>query len=367
MAPRTVGVAAEKLVDPGTRQILDADRWDYAVALSRLLQELGHQVIWWQLGDGWRGEILPEVPLLGALPASCQFLTWPTACESFLERANGVDLAIYFDLALAYPQVHEVSVAVAHGVTWDGPLFASRLPTAEEREEWKRRLGIALRNPLKVVTADAGLIHWAQATWPGLQYAFEYIPGFSLPPPALAARSDGPVTVLFPGPFTPERGIGETIRAMEALMVRHGDLRFRLSGRGEPAVEEYLAEWVERHQGATLDRLPLTYDLLGEVDIALFPVKSGPGPILACLRAMAAGKAVIVGWAGGLSGLVLQEHTGKIVSPGAESLAEAIEELALHPAKRRLLADNAREAVAHAFSLERWRRRWTRLAEKLLD
>lgn len=361
-----VGLAAVSLVDAGTRRILDADRWTYAVELTRLLQGRGYRVAWWQTGDGWRGEVLPGVPLHGTLRPTCQLLTWPRACEDFLEQANAVDAAIYFDLALAYPQVHEISLAVAHGMDWDSALHASRLPTDEEREEWRRRLGLSLRNPRKVVTADAGIMHWAAATWPGLQHAFEYIPGFlSALPPAVEAPARPGVTVLSPGPFSPERGISETIRAMEVLLARYPDLKLRLSGSGTPRIEAFLREWVDRHPGAGMDSHPLTCELLLDADIVLFPVKSGPGPILACLKAMAMGRAVVAGWAGGLGGLILQDHTGVVVAPGAENLVEAIAALMSCPDRRRWLGHHAREAAVRGFSLDRWQQRWTRLLDRV--
>jgi len=355
-----VGIATLRLLDPRTQHVLDADRWRHATELTRLLLDLGHRVAWWQLGGGWRGELLPAVPIHGVLRGDCQLLTWPRACEDFLERAGGVDAAIYFDLVLAYPQVHESSIAVAHGIDCDDPLFECQLPTAEERDEWKRRIEMAVRNPRKVVATDIGFIHWATATWPGLQHAFEYIPGFAIPSWGVD-RADHPLTILFPGTLAPEHGISETIRAMEVLLARHPHVRFWLTGPGTPAVLKYLAAWVGRYPGARLDPRPLTAELLREVDIVLFPVKSGHGPALACLQAMAAGKAVVVGYAGGLTGLVLQEHTGLIVRQTADDLVEAVEELLANHPLRESLGRNAQEAVANGFALEQWRKRWTRL------
>lgn len=181
MAKKTVGIAARKIVDPDNQQIISRERWQYSKELSKLLLDLGYKVSWWQIGNGWKSEIIPGVPLMGILRDGQQILTNTKASDDFLEKAGWVDFAIYFDLILAYPQVHEYSIAISHGINWDNPLFESSLKTEIERKEWKRRLWMCLQGPQKIVTTDTGLIHWATATWPGLNYIFEYIPSF-IPP-----------------------------------------------------------------------------------------------------------------------------------------------------------------------------------------
>jgi len=366
-----VGIAALKLVDPETQKVLSRGRWLYAQELSRLLVERGYKVTWWQLGKGWKTEIMPGVSLTGDLPDGTQLFMWPRAGNSFLEKAAGVQWAIYFDQLLAYPQVHEYSLVIAHGINWDNSLFESRLLKETQREEWKRRIWITLHSPIKVITADSGLIQWATATWPGLQHKFEYIPDFvpESPAPGPLVQPDAPtdeaksIRVLFPGHLSPGSGISETIRAMEPLLAMNPDLQFFITGNGAKPVTEYITTWTQQHPRAHFGPQPLTDELLDHMDIVLFPARINQGLSTACLQAMAAGKIVIVGHSGGLTDIVIHDHNGIIIRPATDTLIEAIVELAAEPGKRKQLGANARK-TARSFSLDIWRDRWNSLLDR---
>ncbi|HBF38853.1 MAG TPA: hypothetical protein DDW50_16230, partial [Firmicutes bacterium] len=301
----SVAIAALKLVDPMTRRVLSRDRWHYAIELSKLLLDLHYEVAWFQIGDGWKSQLIPGVPLFGVLQDSAQLFTWPKASDDFYEKTHGFEWTVYFDLILAYPQVHEVSIAISHGIAWDDPLFESLLPTETEREEWKRRLWMALRAPQKVVTVESGLIHWATATWPGLYNSFEYIPNFvpswvdeESPSPGMAEfgeHVEGSIKILFSGAMTPEAGISETIRAMESLLDRDNRLEFYLFGYGSEATVKYLMEWAEKHPRSHFQAGLIPGKVLAQMDIVLFPGKSCQETSMSCLAAMSLGKTVIVG------------------------------------------------------------------------
>lgn len=374
MRKGSVAIATLKLMDPLARKFVSDYRRQYAIELSKLLLDLGYEAAWFQPGNGWHSQLLPEVPVFGVLRDGAQLLTWPATADDFYEKAHGFDWCIYFDLILAYPQVHESSIAVAHGISWDDPLFEAKLPTEAEREEWKRRLWMALRAPQKVVTVESGLIHWATATWPGLYNTFEYLPNF-IPAWAeeeapVAARPGAPesctntVRILFPGPLTPEAGISETIRAMETLLEMDDRIEFQLANAGPAATVKYLTEWSEKHPRRLLITEPVTGKILKQADLVLLPGKSFQETDMICLAAMSLGKTVIVGQNSGLADLVIHDHNGIIINPSAEVLIEVIRDLINSPEERRHLGDNAR-AVAQHFALPVWRRRWQRLIEKI--
>lgn len=374
----TVGVAALDLLDPKARRVSNPYRWRMAVELTRLLQQMGYEVAWWQVGDGWRIELLPGVPIYGILRGEMQLHTHPLAAEDFLEKAGDIDWAIYFDFILAYPQVHDRSLAIADGMTWDDSLHEARLATESERREWQRRVWMALQAPLKVVSTDTALIQWAMATWPGLGHRFVYIPNFVPELGVLDLRehplgamhqereSRDTVRVLFPGPLTPEAGISEVVRAMDSLLERHAALEFFIWARGAPPIEDYLCRWVSERPRSCFESLLLVAPLLEAVDIVLFPAKSGQGTTMACLQAMNAGKVVVVAQTGGLTDLVLHDHNGLVIPPQAARIAEAIDELIAQPDRRTTLGRHARATVREAFSLRRWRDRWRELIRAVI-
>lgn len=373
MSKGSVAIATLKLIDPATGKFISDYRRQYAIELSGLLRELDYEVAWFQPGKGWQSLLIPDVPLYGVLQDEAQLFTWPVTSDDFYEKTHGFDWAIYFDFVLAYPQARESSIAIAHSMTWDEPLFESKLPTEAEREEWKRRLWMALRAPQKVVAIESGLIHWATATWPGLFHTFEYIPNFI---PAWAKEESpnteksnmlesgpGPIRILFPGPLTPEAGISETIRAMETLLERDDRIHFYWVNTGPEATVKYLTEWFEKHPHSCLLAEPVTRKTLEQADIVLFPGKSFQETDMICLAAMSFGKTVIVGQNSGLADIVIHDHNGLIINPTEKTLIEGIQHLINSPEERRDLGNHAR-AVARHFTLPAWRQRWQRLIEK---
>lgn len=359
---KKVGIAALQLVDLKARRVVSPERWMYAVELTKLLLDLGHSVEWWQMGNGWCTEIVPGVALWGTLPSESQFRTYPRASEAFLEQSQGVDWAIYFDPILAYPQAHHSSISIDHGAYWDDPMFEASLPTEVHREEWRRRLWSAYTGTRSVVAVDTGVIQWANATWPGMQHRFAYIPNFV---PRLGAQATSPsehetLRVLYPSALVPSEGVSEAVRAMERLLAIEGAYQFYITGSGPDEARQFLEGWAAQHPGVHVKEQPLSDSLLAEVDVVIFPAKSGQGTSIPCLQAMAAGKVVVVAQTGGLTDIILHDHSGIVIQPTTERLVHTLEELRDQPDRRRYLGSNARR-VAASFSLERWRERWSTL------
>lgn len=367
----SVAISTLKLIDPKSKKIVSRNRWHYAVELSRLLQDLHYQVTWFQIGNGWKSQLIPGVTLCGVLRDGPQLFTWPQTSDDFYEKTHAFEWTIYFDLILAYPQVHENSIAVSHGIWWDDPLSESNLPTEAEREEWKRRLWIALKSPQKVVSVESGLIHWATATWPGLYHTFEYIPGFvptwvdeaSSGIPEFPKSSEASVKILFSGALTPEAGISETIRAMEVLLETDPSFEFYLSGEGSEASIKFLAEWSGKYPQSHFHPGAVSQQTLAQMDLVLFPDKCCQETGMSCLAAMSLGKPVVVGQNSGLSDLVIPDHNGIVINPTDQDLINVIRHLAGQPEFRCRLGENARN-VAQCYTLPVWRQRWQRLIEK---
>jgi glycosyltransferase involved in cell wall biosynthesis len=99
-------------------------------------------------------------------------------------------------------------------------------------------------------------------------------------------------------------------------------------------------------------------EILRHMDIALIPTKGTEGTSLSCLEAMAAGCAVIASPVGGLTDLIIDDYNGLLVKPTPSHLIAAIDLLINDHLQRERLGEKARETAA-AFSLERWREKWT--------
>ena len=365
MGTRKVAILTSNQLEPsGARQVYGgAER--YGLELTRLLLDLGYEVAWWQIGDNWRKEMLPGVPIHGVPETDTPYQTMPHLNQLFFEQAQDADFAIYFVTFLAYPQVFARSLSVSHGIYFDHPGTDKFHPTGPERAEWLRRLELAIGAVRKVVSVDTATIDWVRATWPGLAQKFCYVPNFvdldRFHPAARGSAAHG-IRALFPRRATTVRGINEAGQAALWLIDAFPDLEVHFVGRAhQDGMEQALSHWAASHDRLFYYWLPphLMAKAYRACDIAWIPTKSCEGTSLSCLEAMASGCAVVTTPVGGLADLVQDGYSGLLIEPTARELAEATRRLCLDPALRRRLGVHARE-VAETFGLGRWQEGWRR-------
>jgi glycosyltransferase involved in cell wall biosynthesis len=363
MGQRVAILTSNHLEPSGARQVYGgAER--YGVELTRLLLDLNYEVEWWQVGENWRREILPGVPIRGVPERDTPYQTMPNLNQIFAEQAVDADCAIYFVTFLAYPTAFARSISVSHGIYWDHPATDKFHATAVERQEWQRRLELAIGAVRKVVSVDTATINWVRATWPTLANKFVYVPNFvdleRFSPPE-RPRSPDRLRVAFPRRATTVRGINEAGQAALRLTEEFPDIEVHFVGRAhDDEMERTLVAWAASHDRVFYYWLPphLMPELYRYVDVVWIPSKSCEGTSLSCLEAMASGCAVVTTPVGGLADLVQDNYSGLLIEPTALGLVEATRRLHHDPELRRRLGRRARE-VAETFGLTRWRDGWT--------
>ncbi|WP_026478772.1 glycosyltransferase family 4 protein [Alkaliphilus transvaalensis] len=363
--PKKLALLTTNFFNPAGDRIIMGGAERYQVDLCRLIKKLGMDVEVWQIGDGWTKEF--DGVKIRSIPATkSEFNTFPELNMAFYENAMSFDYAIYFILALAFPIVHEKSIAISHGVYWDWPGFHISTGRQEAHQEWIRRMGVALTGPQKLVSVDTNTINFFNGTLPGNYNKWEYIPNYvdtDLFCPKERKEPEGEkVKVLFPRRMVPVRGVNETMRAAEILTRRYPWIEFHFCGRGhDDKVERLMTQWINTQERCfyywkPFEMMPEIYQ---QADIVLIPSRSTEGTSLAALEAMACGKPVIAGLAGGLSDIILQGYNGYLIKPSVENLVNAIEELALDKVKSKLMGNRGRE-VAMSFSKKIWEERWAK-------
>lgn len=361
---RRVGILTTNFLSSDGTRIIYGGAERYGYALTGLLLELGYDVRWWQIGNGWKKELLPGVEICTIPETKSDLLTYPNVNQHFYEQAMDVDFAIYFVTYLAYPQTLRKSISISHGVFWDYPGFDYQLSTDAERKEWLRRMYIALTGPLRIVSVDTNTINWVNSTWPGLSSKFEYIPNFvDIEKYQPAVSHPDKIRVIFPRRLTYVRGLNEAVRAAEVLVNKYPHVEFHFVGRGHTDLLEAEAlKWSSEHDNLYYYWQPphAMPEILRHMDIALIPSKGTEGTSLSCLEAMAAGCAIVASPVGGLTDLIIDGYNGLLVKPTPQDLIEAIELLITNKSLREKLGTNAR-AVATAFSMENWKRKWTKV------
>jgi glycosyltransferase involved in cell wall biosynthesis len=162
---------------------------------------------------------------------------------------------------------------------------------------------------------------------------------------AALGAADDTCVILHVGRLAAEKNLEVLV---EALHLAHGALAesavFAVAGDGPsaPRVRDALP-WA-RHLGF-LDRARLA-ELYAAADVCVLPSASETCGLVA-LEAMAAGLAVVAADAGGFQENIRHRRSGLLVPPrDATGFAMAIVDLALNPARRRLLAAGARDEAA---------------------
>jgi glycosyltransferase involved in cell wall biosynthesis len=194
-----------------------------------------------------------------------------------------------------------------------------------------------------------------------------YIPNFAETPPPDEHHGpehgtplERPVVILFPRRFETDRGIELFAHVAQQIREMGYNAEFHFVGDGSRS--QWLREFIERTElknvskvyGLHFSRMGYAY---GIADIVVVPTLSSEGTSLACIEAMAYGRAVVATNVGGLGNLIIDGYNGLLVEPNEQALLGALLCLLDNPERRDALGLKASE-VAKAFSLEIWRERF---------
>jgi glycosyltransferase involved in cell wall biosynthesis len=97
--------------------------------------------------------------------------------------------------------------------------------------------------------------------------------------------------------------------------------------------------------------------------IAVVPSLASEGTSLSLAEAMAAGCAVVATNVGGMTNMVIDGYNGRLVDPDPECLVEVLAELVRSADLRKRLGMRASQTAQEAFSLARWKARWSQVLD----
>lgn len=166
--------------------------------------------------------------------------------------------------------------------------------------------------------------------------------------PATLPVPEGALTIGFVGRLAVEKGLPDLVAAWP--MIRDAEPRAHLVLVGDGSERE----WLERDLGGDPRVRLLGYrsdvpEILKALDIFVLPSHSEAFGIAAA-EAMAAGRPVVATTVGGLTEVIQDGETGRLVPPHSpDRLAAAVLDLARDPSLRRRLGDAAARDVADRF------------------
>ena len=101
-----------------------------------------------------------------------------------------------------------------------------------------------------------------------------------------------------------------------------------------------------------------------DADVVLIPTRYCEGTSLSCIEGMASGSAIIATNVGGLPNLVFDGYNGRLISPTAEELTNAIEEMIVNSDLRNQFAKHSKEIATASLEKNIWDERWKKIFQK---
>ncbi len=168
----------------------------------------------------------------------------------------------------------------------------------------------------------------------------------------------GPPVILFAGRMLRDKGVAEFVAAARALRASGVNARFWLAG--EPDADnpltiaaETLRSWHDEGVVEWLGRVDDMPQLFRDCHVVCLPTTYGEGIPKVLLEAAASARPIVATDWPGCREVVVDEHNGILVAPAAPSaLAAALRRLALEPATRLRMGQEARRKAEREFGLD---------------
>lgn len=360
---KSIAILTSRFYDYDGLEVFPGGAERYLTDLVHLFQNQGYSAVVFQCGNSeWtRNYHDIIVKSLGGSTFQCD--TFPELNNKFHRAADGFDYYLYFSLNMCFPYADPGSIAISHGIWWDSTVHSYfRSPN------WYQIIEQCFKGPCTIVSVDTNTINWTRSTFPHLADKIIYIPNYVdtnlyRPQPD---NYDSLYTILYPRSLVAARGWLETQYAARLLLSKYSDMEFYLVGRGLDKDEKYMQKWSKETARVRYEWLNMydMYKAYQQADLVLIPSKFAEGTSLSALEAMACGKIVIAGCAGGLTDLIINNYNGYMINVNNLSLTQKIEEIYLTRNSHELIKQKARE-TALSFSKQHWEESWIKLLQRI--
>lgn len=296
--------------------------------------------------------------------------TYPLFRYIFDRAKNNIsaaeDLIIFGSEACAVPCLGYRSIAIQHGIWWD---IAAEKPCSPLKYLYKfllkaRMAWCTVKRDTMVQTlvcVDYNFVNWYRAITPYPKNRMRVIPNFSRLPEAVPEKAETPLRIIFARRLNTYRGTRLFTHAITRILNEFPNVEVTIAGTGPD--ERYMKEHLASMPAVsfTTYRSEESLRIHADKHIAVVPTTGSEGTSLSLLEAMSAGCAVICTDVGGMTNIVLDHYNGIMISPDKNELYQALRTLITDRQLRHTLATRAYDTVLHAFSLDAWRDKWTRI------
>ncbi len=268
-----------------------------------------------------------------------------------IHRQDPLDLVELPEIGFAWQRLSVPYVMRLHSAAWTWRVMSGELPLRADGLE-KRFEGIALRQAAGVSSPSRVLaeIVRAECGFGGRVELIPYPVDTARFTPASCARTGK--RVLFVGRVEWRKGADVLLCAIPHILKKHPDAEFVFAGRLSAELEALAAEAPPQVKFLGVvphDRLAAGYQ---SAAVVVCPSRWDNSPNV-IYEAMASGVPVVATRVGGISELVEDGVTGRLVQRGdAAALAAAVAELLDDPDGRVLMGKRARECAVREYAVE---------------
>jgi glycosyltransferase involved in cell wall biosynthesis len=327
----------------------------YYVDLSALFAEHGMLMVTYQCGTySWLRRFKGMWTV--SLSRSGDSFSVDDQRDTFFFLHHGrTELNIYSSFTEASGNTAKPAIGISHGVFWDGEAGSDPIMS---------RLDGALQSIDLLVSVDTNTIHWVQTRHYHVAQRAVYIPNYAAVDEMkeTARRSDTSVVrVCYARRIVDYRGLSIMIDVAERLVNRYQHVEVYFVGRGtvedENRVKKLVAKYQKQIFFMSIDSQKMN-EIYSLMDISVIPTIHAEGTSLTAVESMLAGLYVIATRVGGLTDLVIDHYNGRLISPHADALFDAIADAVEDEKKMVEVAKRGREVAMKSFSKTLWKKRW---------
>lgn len=292
-------------------------------------------------------------------------------CKSFLKKN---DIIIFgTDFQVIKTDCKKV-IGIQHGISWDIPNYQVSNPHKFLKEycrkaynAWKRVKCISHAN--SIICVDYNFVNWYRAIVPLKQTELIVIPNFtSIPVPRFQRNEkNNIVRIIFARRFFAYRGTRLFANVVERILHKYAQVEVTFAGEGPD--EAYIRKKFESNKRVIITKYNSDDSIAIHMkhDIAVIPTIGSEGTSLSLLEAMASNCAVVCSNVGGMSNIVLDGFNGLMFDPyNEDELYIAIDRLVEDSELRYRLSEQAYATVKTAFSLDKWKDKWSKVIDKFI-
>ena len=315
---------------------------------------------------------IPDLSILQIVGITERFHLYNLFWKKHLD--NDVDKIHFHYFYNAYPFADKSMTGTCHGIEWDCPNKSINYKIFSKSLRWIAKKSI--KKLEKIAANDYYFIKYVQSEIPQYRHKVYYIPNYvdtTIFNPYVGydeylKKDNSKIRILLPKNPSIERGTGLAIDAISQLVNKHENIELLIAG--ESNMSEYYRDYskkigVEKHikfigHKNHFFEMPKIYNT---VDIVIIPSICREATSLAALESMASKKPTIVTDTGGLTDIVIDSFTGKVIRPKSEEVASAIHELINDSDLRKKIANNGMKWVKDRFNKDLWCKRYLEFFE----